>query len=1742
MEPLHYVISADDKKFLDAITRDGRAMNNLLRETQSAGSGIESAFKKMGAAVGVSFGVGHIIREIVNIRGEIQQLGIAFETMLGGKAEADRMMQEVIAFAQKTPYTLTEVADNTKQLLAMGIETEKVMDTMRALGDVASGLSVPISRLAVNYGQVAALGKLQTREIRDFAMAGVPLMEELSKMTGRAKSEISGMVEAGEIGFPMVEQAFRNMSGEGGRFFNLMEKQTGSVTGQIARLKDQIELMMNAIGKSGEGAIYGAVNVTSKLVENYEEVGKTVAAMAATYGTYRAVLMSTAAVEGARASILKKSLTSESLQNVSKLNLTRGTDAYRKALQAELVAQQQRELSALELAHTEERRNYIQLRNVLATKEQTLANAQLAAATADAALATKGKATADAEATVTAKRKAVADAQSVVAAQKQALANAKLTLEAQKQALIEAKASEDAQKQTLLNAQKTVEAEKQSLVNTKTALATERKALTAARAELATEKKALAAAGSNVVSKTRIAQLEREVSLTAAKVAATESETVTISQNIRAKQAEIAANTGSVASTNFYTVAKNKLTAATLRLNAAMAANKYALIAAAVIALGYGIYKLVTYQTQAEKVTKDLNRELGAEEALLNVLVQRFKRTEKGTKEYSEAKKQLEERYGETLKNINLEVSALHDSESAYRSLTEEIKNNTKEKIRNKYIEQYTSESGEEVYRQYSGMRASIFKKLGEEAGSEFYTQVKDYIEKAMRYVDGEGNERFRMLTSEQNRELASMAESAGVSWRSIVPYINKIGSSNHILQRNLNELDGTLDGYTKTVGKSTDAGKESEKEYDNIAKKVAAVRENISALNKEIADLRSGKTKVEEGALKGLIESKLNELDEQEKLLKLYTGKDPKEERRAENEAGKRTDAQQSMLKRDRELALEQEKAALEAEQKMLDLEKDGFNRRMKQNELNYRKELQAIKEFESKKIEEQQKAARDAYVAEKGSDRGFDFSAFDLSGLPEGLRPEDIAGQVKAMRDAANDVLKSSDENVLNSLLEQYRNYAEQRAAIEKKFNGDIAALRKEREDAEKEGNTAMVNQLTSAIAQATKNKGKELISFDFNLLQESPDYVRAFENLKNTSTETLNELLSQLETAKEHASSVLDPSELREYTSAIQSIIDELTSRNPFKALAVSQKELTASTKVLAAARKALSAAQKGGDPEALARAQGVYRKALDDTAKANNRAQDAQKEVNEQMETLYESLRGIGNVIGGQAGEIINLIADIGGFVTTTVSGVKTVATAGATALATLEKASAILAIIQIAIQIIGKLNELVADEHEEYEKFAAKLAEVNKLRDAVGEYEAAVIKAGQAEENWFAADDIKSLHDAYDYNTKALDNYRKKLNETQAAYKDEERNGWLEKWFKGGGMAGSAHILSGDLIGAAVLGYFGTRTDYDKELKKAKDNLRIETRARDKGFWGTGIGGHSQQTKDLAEWAREQGLGELFDEDGMINIELSRMILDEYNDKLMGETAATLEALVDLKEQYNEYLEQLHEYVSSLYAPLVDNMIDSLWDWFDEGKDALDSFKDYASDTFRDIVSDMLRTIMLRDIVGHFQDDITELYKQHAEGKLTVEELMRRVAEVTSGLVNDYKSQLPALQGVLDTVAKGLDMAGIDLKQTEEDARQGAKGLAASMTQDQATEMNGFLNNGLMLWRDIASNTGSIMDILANQDTGNSAELMRNYAQNALAHLANIDNNTGRLEAIEKSISSMDASIDEIKTRGIVLRK
>lgn len=677
--------------------------------------------------------------------------------------------------------------------------------------------------------------------------------------------------------------------------------------------------------------------------------------------------------------------------------------------------------------------------------------------------------------------------------------------------------------------------------------------------------------------------------------------------------------------------------------------------------------------------------------------------------------------------------------------------------------------------------------------------------------------------------------------------------------------------------------------------------------------------------------------------------------------------------------------------------------------------------------------------------------------------------------------DIEKEFRDRNLREWVEYYKEYGtyqEKRAALDKEYNHKIGQLYEERRKAEAEGDAAGVESLDLQIARATKDKGKELIKLDYKQLTESPDYIRAFENLRETSTGTLNSLLEQFEKAKQAAAQVLSPEDLREYTTTIREIMDELDSRNPFQALADRKSELAEAERELAEAQRNLETVNAGGRVSTgvryndrtgkmeetyltAAAAMEKYNKAQDKVARSSSRVEKAEKEAADIVGELARAVGELGGTIGGQAGEIITLMGDVALFTLTTIDSLGKVAQTGVNAISAVEKASVILTIISAAIQLFQKISELGNNRaFRQYEAYAEKIKEINALTDAVNEYRIAALEAQQAESNWFSADNLKNLRDYRALHDEVAKAYADKAMESQAIYRNESGGGWLTgalNWVMGNLSALSWWDEWRDIWGQG---------DYKEGQTAAINNLRIETRKKSSGFLGTGIGGKSQKTEDLVTWARNQGLGELFDDEGLINKELAQSLIDNYGDKLVGQTKETLEALIELREKYDEYIEQLHEYVSSLYEPLTENFVDSLWDWFDNGKDALDSFKDYASDTFRDIVSDMMRTIVLDKVVGSFGDDIAALYEEYAKGKIDETELMKKVAERTEGLVGDYQSAIPELQNIMDLVGGYLKDAGIDIRQPEGSSQSGRAGTVTSMTEETAGRLEGIGNVAL----------------------------------------------------------------------------
>lgn len=282
--------------------------------------------------IGVGVSLAGLVRQIAATRGEFQQLEVAFTTLLQNKEKADALMSQMVDLAAKTPFDLKGVADGARQLLAYGFAAEDITGTLTRLGNVAAGLGLPLERLTYLYGTTAVQGRLYARDMLQFTSSGIPVLQEMAKMYGKTTEEINEMVSAGKIGFEDVKKVIEGMTNEGGQFYNLMQEQSKTITGLISNLGDALDTMFNDIGKSQEGVIAGVLQGTISLVENYQKVLDILVPLVATYGTYRAALIATAAIEKVQATITA----TKAILEQTKM-LTRATQAqilFNKAVKA----------------------------------------------------------------------------------------------------------------------------------------------------------------------------------------------------------------------------------------------------------------------------------------------------------------------------------------------------------------------------------------------------------------------------------------------------------------------------------------------------------------------------------------------------------------------------------------------------------------------------------------------------------------------------------------------------------------------------------------------------------------------------------------------------------------------------------------------------------------------------------------------------------------------------------------------------------------------------------------------------------------------------------------------------------------------------------------------------------------------------------------------------------------------------------------------------------------------------------------------------------------------------------------------------------------------------------------------------------------------------------------------------------------------------------------------------------------
>lgn len=1576
------IINKDGSLYM-ATGIDNTGLYSGFNQAEKRIDDFEAYIKKAGNNItrltGIGFGVAGLKAfgsEIINVRGEMQMLESSFEVLLSGKGVSG-FMSEMKQFAVDSPLSMNGVANSAQTLLGFGIAAEKVMPTIKQIGDISMGNEERFKSLSLAFAQMSATGKLMGQDLLQMINAGFNPLQVISEKTGKSIGELKKEMESGSISSQMVADAFASATSEGGKFYGMTQKQAEGIRGLQAQLEGGIQDAFNNLGKSQESLIAGGYKLAISLVENYETIGKAILGLITTYGAYKAaVVFATQAEYGWNA-----------VQLIT----------YNRLL---LVEKAQKLLNATMLSNP-----YV----LAATLAMGIVSAMWAIERSSSA----------AEKAMKKANEALANGEAAAMAEQKELARLRVELE-------RATKGTDAYNKV-----------KQEIIDKFG------KYLPGLDSEI--EK-----VGTLATTYDRLTTAIRKSSLARAKDDALKNISEDYKKNVQESLKDIrkvvdGLNGSDEAKERLYKYLYDAILNGNENIIDTQTINRLNLLKEK-----RGKVNKEKYDNEVKSLS-DMNRMLYKNEELYKAVVQ----AKKDNQNLSDEQAAINKVFPDDLGKVGKEAELAGDN---YKSAADKFNDAAK-----KY---------KQAKNYFEGVKANKDMYSAEEwkrAKEEYEAAKKDFEE-----FDG-------------NVKTDKQAETEADKAKKLQQELNALQAklSNEQLRQKLDfkqkEIDLDEEGFNKQL-------KQNALNYEKELQQIKEY-EDEKAKEREEAILKFGKNKVPQNLSESNVKNQADAMKNNALLSFEKANKDTLKNLtdKYQSYADQRLEIEKKFNK-DIEALQSQlpENMLADLKSKMLDLFGNGIGN----VDLLARPMIDAA-ELVKKGWEDAGDGIATVFSSQFGisDSKGKEHEILVTPILPNGdvLSPGDLSNYVDNILSGAEDILKADnlgivigiDVNKDGSAGEVLHQLQEQMVNI-KKYAPEVE------------------EKIRKLIAKATADKGKDLISFDFERMKEAPEYIRAFEDLGTTSSETLNSLLGQFEKFKEEAAKTLSPKDLREYTATIQSIADELSNRDLYGSLIKQKDEAVKANQRLIKAENDLRLVKLGiGDP-LLTEEEAIKRvnKAKDEYYNKNKKVLDTQKKIREQISALAKEMSGLGNALGGTSGEIISFIGDITSFYTTASEGIEKVAQTGAQAISVVEKASVILTIISTAIQLMKELNSILPDAFNQYEKYDEKIERINNMRDAVNEYEIAVLKASQAENSWFGNDSLRNLKDYKELQAKIFDSYRDKMLEGQAIYENKGSGGWFTNSLKSAVGWVSKITYGFDLL----------NKKYKEGTTAAVNNLRIETRKKSSGFLGSGIGGKSQKTEDLQTWINKnkdlfKGLDtQLFGSDGMLNQELAGVILEKYGDKLVGQTKETLEELKTLTEQYNEFRAQLREYVSSLYEPLVDNMVDSIWDWFDEGKDALDSFRDYAKETFRDIVSDMIKTILLKDVFKDFKDNIAKLYEEYSKGNLTEAQLSEAVAKETNSVMDRYKTQLPAIQGMVETINKNLkDTTGIDLNKSTSYSQSSSKGSYETITQDQAGAIDGRLTGIHEVDLLIQQNTFQLV-LLSTE----SNQLIRGYKEEFMA--------------------------------------
>ena len=283
----------------DKLGQSQKSYNAQVKESNTALNGTVNVMQMLTRLTGIAFGVEGVRRffsSLVDVTGQFEVQKMALTSMLQDADRADEIFNTLRQNALKSPYTFQDLTKYAKQLTAFNIDADKLVETENRLADVAAGLGVDMGRIILAYGQVKAAGVLKGTELRQFTEAGVPLLqslaEQIKETEGKAisLSEVFQRISKKQIPFEMVEEAFRRMTDEGGKFYNMQEVLVNTLQGKIGKLRDVWQQALYDIGNANDSWLKGGVDALTWFASNLEKIGFALKPIIVGFGAYAAVL------------------------------------------------------------------------------------------------------------------------------------------------------------------------------------------------------------------------------------------------------------------------------------------------------------------------------------------------------------------------------------------------------------------------------------------------------------------------------------------------------------------------------------------------------------------------------------------------------------------------------------------------------------------------------------------------------------------------------------------------------------------------------------------------------------------------------------------------------------------------------------------------------------------------------------------------------------------------------------------------------------------------------------------------------------------------------------------------------------------------------------------------------------------------------------------------------------------------------------------------------------------------------------------------------------------------------------------------------------------------------------------------------------------------------------------------------------------------------------------------------------